>query len=81
MVFKIESTNEWHGSSTFKRYPILKDYNPSFDLDNDTLSIEINTLEELWDLILKLDEDLIIGIGNYKNSIEPSIEIYNTYRE
>ena len=64
MKYKISRSSDWFG----KKQPCEKAYK-----DNDTWYIDINSLEELNELIDEVKKKVIIGCDD--------IEIYDYYRE
>lgn len=74
MLFKIRRTS--------RMVPNVGETTVTLDPDYDIYEIEINTLQELLDLMEKAQDDIVIshpGLGNEAYSHE--IEIYDDYRE
>lgn len=89
MKFRITATSSNNITKMLKRYPFLKDkvkieqvtqtVNTMWGFVTNTYEkcfIEIATLEEFMELIEMLDNEIIILTDN-----EPTIEIYDDYRE
>lgn len=82
MIFNICNTAGW-GKLNKKYYETLKPFSLKIS-ENDDATIELNTLQDIIDLKEKVDEDIIItgsGIGTSLNGGNPTIEIYDTWRE
>ena len=83
MVFECQSTWNWNDlDELISDYPCLKDYGVRpVEKVNDhgyhyqRIEITVNSLEELVELSKKVGHPLVF------NAREPSIEIYDSYRE
>lgn len=82
MTFDIISTGCW-GELDKKYYETLESFSLKISESNEA-TIELNTLQDIIDLKEKVDKDIIItslGIGTSLNGGNPTIEIYDTWRE
>lgn len=83
MVFECQSTWNWSDlDEILEDYPCLTEYGirrvdkvGARGYKYERLEIDVNSLEELIELSKKVGQPLIV------NHIEPSIEIYDSYRE
>ena len=85
MIFELTITNpyraEWFGKSNTEQFASLPFVTIAEDKNKDRIGYaEINTIEELMQLLDVADEEVIIGKPNVGRGL-PYIEIYNDYRE
>lgn len=76
MIFNIINTEGWSELDK-KYYEMLKPFSLKISESNEA-TIELNTLQDIIDLEEKVDEYIIVTSFNGEN---PTIEIYDTWRE
>lgn len=83
MRFYIESSSGWYSSDAPKSYPILHNY--GLQIEGKLASIEIKDLQELYELVNKVNCPIIISnciFDHKRGRIDaPTLEIYDDYRE
>ena len=77
MTFNICNTEAW-GNLSKKYYKDLKPFSLKISEGN-RATVELNTLQDIIDLKEKVNEEIIIS--NYLRGEDPTIEIYDTWRE
>lgn len=91
MRFRVTSTNWIGGEEILKHYPCLKKYNledphkDNSDVYYRPLWITINSMEELFELMSEVGEEIILAdntpMYDDVDRLEYSLEIYDGYRE
>lgn len=82
MRFYIEASSGWYSSDVPKSYPILHNY--GLQTEGKLASIEIKDLQELYELVNKVNHPIIISnniFDSKRGRIDaPTLEIYDGYR-
>lgn len=77
MTFNICNTEAW-GELSEKYYETLRPFSLKISEGN-RATVELNILQDIIDLKEKVNEEIIIS--NYLRGEDPTIEIYDTWRE
>lgn len=83
MRFYIESSSYCYPNDLPESYPILHNY--GLQMEGELASIEIKDLQELYELVNKVNNPIIISnniFDSKRGRIDaPTLEIYDGYRE
>lgn len=83
MRFYIEASSCWDSCDVPINYPILHNY--ELQMEGKLVSIEIKDLQELYELVDKVNHPIIISGCIFDHKCKridaPTLEIYDDYRE